>query len=297
MTIARNEYEIKSCLENAFPFSVFKGPLYGPDGLQSPEYGLWRDDTNEYVSSRSVRRNYNHHQTDHVVGACLAAASAFDGDVNVDATFNGGHYVSIMPTKEHRQSIYGSRDNIFPRFQISAKYGSGAYRASLGMFRDACSNMQMLRSTGNATSITIRHDSFLERNQEELIQQFTDLREKWGTVVEAVKQMEAVKINLKEFYNELYPNLESDSSNKKNRNFKTLDKIHRRILHERMTTGRPVEDFDWFVSGWEAYNGVQGFVQHDKTRKGRPSKFDRVISANNDSKVQQAELLVLSQAC
>jgi hypothetical protein len=48
------------------------------------------------------------------------------------------------------------------------------------------------------------------------------------------------------------------------------------------------------VSAWEAYNAIQGYVQHDATRKGNPSDFARIISAANDQAVKKAESLVLA---
>jgi len=48
------------------------------------------------------------------------------------------------------------------------------------------------------------------------------------------------------------------------------------------------------VSAWEAYNAVQGYVQHDASRKGSPSDFSRIIGASRDMSVKKAETLALA---
>jgi hypothetical protein len=46
---------------------------------------------------------------------------------------------------------------------------------------------------------------------------------------------------------------------------------------------------------WEAYNAIQGFVQHDaQSKEGFKSEFSRILRASNDSCVRQAESLALS---
>jgi len=75
-----------------------------------------------------------------------------------------------------------------------------------------------------------------------------------------------------------------------------VDRIVRRIIRERMQTGRPELDLRGPVqlSAWEAFNGVQGYVQHDAPRRGRPNDFGRMIAALDDSAVRRAMELALS---
>ena len=42
------------------------------------------------------------------------------------------------------------------------------------------------------------------------------------------------------------------------------------------------------MSAWEAFNGVQGYVQHDMSRHGRPDTFTRAIVALDDQAVSRA---------
>ena len=48
------------------------------------------------------------------------------------------------------------------------------------------------------------------------------------------------------------------------------------------------------VSSWEAYNAIQGYAQHDASRKRNPSDFDRILLSMNDKYVKSAEVLALS---
>ena len=72
----------------------------------------------------------------------------------------------------------------------------------------------------------------------------------------------------------------------------------RRVMRERWRTGRPALGSDFRVSAWEAYNAVQGYQQHDATRRARRgdtiAKFDRILLASNDKAVRDAEKLAMS---
>ena len=51
------------------------------------------------------------------------------------------------------------------------------------------------------------------------------------------------------------------------------------------------------VSAWEAFNAVQGYVQHDaQAKSGFKGEFDRILRAANDQAVNKAERLVLELA-
>ena len=70
--------------------------------------------------------------------------------------------------------------------------------------------------------------------------------------------------------------------------------IFKRLQSERFRTGRDRMTGTFEVSAWEAFNAVQGYVQHDATRKGSPSDFARIIQASNDAAVKKAETLALA---
>ncbi len=59
--------DISETIRDSFSFAVDKFPLSGPEGMRTPEYGLFRDDTGEYVTGRAVRKGYIPHQTEDVL--------------------------------------------------------------------------------------------------------------------------------------------------------------------------------------------------------------------------------------
>jgi hypothetical protein len=58
---------------------------------------------------------------------------------------------------------------------------------------------------------------------------------------------------------------------------------------------------NFVVSAWEAYNAIQGHVQHDMTWRGTggdsrsaSGQFERIIRAASNSSVKKAEKLALA---
>jgi hypothetical protein len=233
------------------------------------------------------------HQTTDVATIAAAAAKGFDCEVTVHTGFKQGHYVSIFPTKEHRKSVYGTEDNVWPRFHISAPLGGGSYNTSLGFFRDCCTNMAMLSQVGG-TKMSIRHDRNLPEKVDELVDRFLGLKAKWSHVAQQIDIMESTKVKLDEFLSKMYPSLETDSKTKKTFDDKRISAICTRVLTERYRTKRPDLKNDMMCSGWEAFNAVQGYIQHEQRRRGNVSWFERVIAASAQPEIARAEELVLS---
>jgi hypothetical protein len=72
------------------------------------------------------------------------------------------------------------------------------------------------------------------------------------------------------------------------------EQIVRRLMREQVALGEPTAINE--VSAWAAFNAVQGFIQHDSRRKGKPGDFDRAIMALSDAKVLQAQHLAMTMA-
>ena len=282
-------------IRSAFDFSVDKFPLSGPDGMSTPLYGLFRSDTSSLVGSKSVTSRYHPHTTDDVIALSEAAENAFDGDIDVRCHFRAGHYVDVKPNLAQRKSVYGTTDNIWPRVLIRAGYDGESFRASLGYFRDVCNNMAMM-SMVNGTSVCIRHTSGLRSKMDELIATFNTLKNSWSNLSDVVDQMQSREVQLVQFLDAMYPQPEGNASSRattvhKNR----TEAIVRRVATERIRTGRPSMGNDFKISAWEAYNAVQGYVQHDaQARKGFTGEFDRILRASNDATVRKAERLALA---
>ena len=95
-----------------------------------------------------------------------------------------------------------------------------------------------------------------------------------------------------EFLDQVYGQPDEDSKRSKTIHENRTKAIFRRMSRERFITGRG-QHHGFGVSAWEAYNAIQGYVQHDASRKGSPSDFDRVIAASNDQYVRKAEKITM----
>ena len=279
-------------VKSKFDFSVDKFPLAGPDGLKTPLYGLFRSDTMEFVG-KPCSKHYVAHQSDDVMALVESAGEAFEGVGDVQCHFRDGHYVSIAPSRDQRRAIYGSSDNIFPRFIVNAGYDGRAFSAIMGFYRDACSNLAMMRQV-SGTSVSIRHGSGLREKMDDLIQTFSVLRESWATLGDVIAELQSREVRMTDFLDQVYGQPDPDSKRGVTIHKNRTEAIFRRLSRERFTTGRGSMDSQFNVSAWEAYNAVQGYVQHDASRKGSPSDFARVIAASNDAAVKKAEGLALA---
>ena len=278
-------------VKSKFDFTVDKFPLSGPDGLKTPLYGLFRSDTMDYVG-KPCSKHYVAHQSDDVLALVESAGEAFEGVGDVQCHFRDGHYVSIAPSRDQRRAIYGTSDNIFPRFIVNAGYDGRAFSAIMGFYRDACSNLAMMRQI-EGTSVSIRHGSGLREKMDDLIQTFSVLRESWATLGDVIAELQTREVRMAEFLDEVYGQPNEDSKRAITVHKNRTKSIWTRLNRERFMTQRPTMQDDR-VSAWEAFNAVQGYVQHDATRKGSPSDFARIIQASNDSAVKKAESLALA---
>ena len=281
---------IAARIAEAFPFSVDKLPLAGPEGLRTPHYGLFRGDNAECIGV-ACKRGYEPHTVDDVAALAEAAADAFPGETNVHCLFRDGHYVTVQPSREHRAAIFGERDNIWPRLVVRAGYDGRAFRATLGYYRDACRNLAMIRAAGNSVDANIRHTHHLREKLAELQHVFRRLAAGWDGVVETARTLDSREVDMAEFLRQVYPIPEDASRRTRGSHDRRVEKIIRRIVRERLTTGRPdlrTHGRTYLVSAWEAFNGVQGYAQHDMPRHGRPSEITRAIVALDDAAVARA---------
>jgi hypothetical protein len=283
-------------VRTAFPFNVTREPLYSGDGATTHYHGLFRDDTGEPVSRHSVCSGYEPHTTDDIVALVEAASEAFGGgDAVVRARFSHGHQVIVAPSNSHRQAIFGTRDNLFARVNISAGYDGRAVQASLNAYRDACRNLMMLRKVAGVTQ-TIRHTSNLRPEMDDLIETFGYLAARWNDVGNAAREMEQREVRLVGFLDRIYGQPDERSLAGITRHRNRTEAIVRRLFRERMQTGRPDLGNEMIVTGWEAYNAVQGYHQHDATRRGNPSDIERALLALDNQQVAKAERLVYEMA-
>jgi hypothetical protein len=287
--------EITEKVASAFNFSINKFPLSGPDGMRTPWYALFRSDSGEVVGTGSVTSRYQPHNTDDVIALVEASAAAFEGVADVQCHFRNAHYVAIQPTVEYRKAVFGTADNVYPRCIINFPYTMEACRVSMGYFRDLCRNMHIMRSV-RGTTVRIRHDANLRHHMDDLVKTFGVLKESWGSLSAVIENMEARRVNMVDFLNAMYGEPDEAGGRAVTIHKHRTEAIFRRLTSERFRSGRPSLGTDWMVSGWEAFNAVQGYVQHEASRRSRQTPMDRLMLSSADPAVIRAERLIAELA-
>lgn len=292
--------DVSASVRSAFDFSVDKFPLSGPDGMRTPWYALFRSDSMDVVGNGSVTSRYVPHSTDDVCALVDAAAEAFDGEIECKTHFRDGHYVNIMPSRADRVKVYGEADNVWPRVIINAGYDGRAFTATMGYYRDACRNLAMMRKV-SGTTVSIRHTSGLRGHMDSLIATFNSLKESWGSLTDVISRLESREVRMVDFLDQIYgrPTDEQLALAFRGQAVRAVtvhqnrtEAIWNRLRRERDETGRP--QLNDTVSAWEAYNAIQGYVQHDaQAKKGFKGEFDRILRASRDPAVRLAEKFVL----
>lgn len=296
--------DVSASVRSAFSFDVEKFPLFGPDNMPTDQYGLFRSDTGYIEGVSSITSRYVPHSTDDVCALVEAAADAFGDEIECKTHWRKGHYVSVAPTRAERTSIYGTADNIFPRIIIRAGYDGQAFTGTMGYYRDACNNLAMMRRVAG-TSVKIRHTSGLRASMDELIETFGRLKDGWESLTEIARELESREVRMIEFLDQIYgrPSDEQLALAQSGQSVRAVtthqnrtEAIWKRLNRERVRTGRPIMQSDT-VSAWEAFNAIQGYVQHDaQAKSGFKGEFDRILRAANDQAVNKAERMVLELA-
>lgn len=281
--------DVYSIVSNAFNFDVEKAPLMRADGVPTPFYGLFRSDTNECVG-RPVSNHYEPHTCAQVLDLVEAASDAFDGIASVDCYFQKGHFVSVTPSREMRKVLF-ENDAMFPRVIINAGYDGKAFKASLGMYRDVCSNLMIMRSAGNGVHRSLRHSSSLKDRAKSLVDQFASLLDNWDKVGDVVDRMSQREVVLADFINSVYGD-PKDSKRGATMHEKRTEEIVARVIRERQLLGLPATDGK--ITAWEAFNAVQGYTQHSTGRKSATTTdFARAVRAFSSLDVVRAERVAL----
>lgn len=282
-------------IRESFDFGVGTYPLTGPDNVKTDMYGVFRTDTWEAVADKSVKKGYTPHTSDDVCALVEAAQSVFEGDFDVQCHFNKGHYVSIAPTDAHWKKIINTNDDIRPRMLIDASYNGNAFRSLIGYYRHLCRNMSMMR-TVSSTSVSIRHTSGLRAKMDELIDNYQSLQNGWEDLNAFINRMNTTETRVMDFMTHVFGARPDQAGRGQTIHDNRTAAIISRIFNERQKMGKALpqcsteaEVFQAEVSVWEMFNGIQGFSQHDQSRKNSPNDFARMLLASSDTAVKKAE--------
>ena len=286
-------------IKQKFPSSVKKVPLMVADpefprSIDTGMYGLYAYDyqSNAYVQCcpHSVSKKYRPHQLSDII-AMVESVSSVWGDVVLDkCRWRYGHHLSLTPSREARVEIK-KNDGIFPRIIIDAPY-DGVFRASVGFHRDLCNNMAMMSSV-QSTTVTIRHTARLDEHMQELIGKFSNLKLAWSSVLSACHEMDSRIVNLKDVLEAALGPRPVEEGRSLNSWVKKASKIQEIAARETyQLTGESYRSDQ--MTGWMAFNAVQGYMQHHTRRQGQPTTDARAFMALNDDVVRRAEAYILA---
>lgn len=297
--------DVSAAVRSAFDFTVDKFPLFGPENMRTDQYGLFRSDTGYLTGVKSISKQYVPHTTDDVCALVEAASTAFGGHLDLKCHWRNGHYVSIAPTLEQRRSVYGTADAIWPRIMLRGGFDGKGFKATMGYWRDLCLNMSMLE-TVESTSVSIRHSSNLRGQMDELIHSFEGLKDGWENLTAVAERMQSRTVNRLDYVREVFADrMPTDEQlaqlainpNAKIRALKVWDNMLRamqnRLDSESKRSNRAAGRQE--ISAWEAFNMVQGYIQHDAQAKtGFKDQFSRILRAANDKHVKRAAKIAMA---
>ena len=314
-----NEQEIRTYLENKFPFSINKEQLYHDQGIHRtepvwkalPYYGLFRSDTDEPVSNITVKEGYIPHQTRHIVDIACKISNQFGSHGyetdRVKAYFKNGHYVTIEPNTDYRKRVYHTKtDYYWPRILIQAGLGGQSVRINIGYWRDACSNMAMPKEV-QTISINYRHCSPIEERLENL-DIANVLYSTWNQLKDMIEGMAINKVNLTYTLTNIFGD---PTPRGHKRALLRNETIIKRLIKERTETTNPDRHSHTNftkATAWEMYNAIQGYYQHDAPMRTAPRqahypgeltnkfKWERMLSTMNYIHVIDTEQFLTSVA-
>jgi len=281
-TMSDVQLAVRATIDETFTREVIKVPLAGPDNMPSPHYGLCFDDAEgrDDWMSPTVKKGYIPHTKEDVSMLAETVAAGLDlglEDVQISCFFkpHRGHRVAVQPTKSYRKALCSNElDTMWPKFIINANYG-GSFTAQCGMYRDACSNMQMMRRVEH-TTVHLRHVGNFRENFDDTVQQWRSLATRFDSIMEVANNLKETKVRAADFYSALYPApSEADTVAKHNRHKTKLESMMARLLKERDQLLEPSNDVVR-CNLWELVNSVTGWVQHDKRKTKDGNKLSEV---------------------
>lgn len=266
-------------------------PLQGPDGVSTTYYGLFEVNSWEQVSSHSVTKRYRPHTLDQVKRLVEASLSLFpeSPDFRLMARWNKGHYVHIAPSDAYRESIAGS-DTVWPRLRLSAGYDADTFNFSMLIHRDACVNLMEVDTVGTVTNVRFKHTESLDWKVDDIVEKISKLNGSYHDIINKCRQMREADVSWAETIEHVLGNVQSTRSENEYRGY--LRRLRDELINQEGWTQEEVNHtirHERNVPLWSIYNAIQGYRQHDGTRRGRPDSYQRAVAAlpANDQKVRK----------
>ena len=307
---------VRDEIQSAFDFKVVKkrfltmdDPQLGLSFSESDRYGLYRSDTNAHIPGTAVSNSYSCHQTADIVRPAVAIAELFEDDgLEVRCHWRAGHVGALAPTKEAWKVSITEKDVIQPRAILSAGYNGLPYTLQVGLLRPLCTNLAVFQSIDTAC-FKFKHTLKLHERLDGFNQELEQLREGWRATILRCQQYENTRVWLRPVLEETIGrkfDIDAMSNQEIDRYMKTWNGIVNRIRREAEISQRDQQEVicphrelvtkrDTQVTAWQAYQGIQGWYQHDAGRqnrenlKGNEWRFRRALQNLSDKRVSRAE--------
>ena len=145
---------------------------------------------------------------------------------------------------------------------------------------------------------SVVHSGDMRSKMDALVNRFQGLRDGWEDLLTMIRRMNSATVNMVEFLDAIYtPPVENEGRSVTIHRNRT-EEIYTRLHRELSANNRPIPTVanGFETPAWFAYNAIQGYVQHDATRRGSDAKNDysRMIAAATDVKVHKAEDLAVA---
>ena len=307
---------IRTQLQNAFPFTVYKKPMLHMEKVESllshliymqapvtPEamemikdtasdercFRLYRSDTGEAVGN-PVSEGYVLHNLDNIITLTEAIQESLGCELKLRTHWNNGEFIIAEPTKEARLQCKAD-DALWKRVIVNGRYGGLSPLTGLaGLFRDTCTNLMMIESVQTA-HMSIRHTANLPNRVDELLMKFNRLTDSWELSLDKINQMSRNTVNLGDYTDQVWQ-IERDPDKPNTRADNRARAIANRWNNEQPHRHPSVYPYHIETNAWSAYNAVQGHIQHNGEQTTH--NIGRALHTLDSTRVKRAEQLALA---
>lgn len=221
---------------------------------------------------------------DQAVTAYRAIRAMGGEKIEMRFSFDKGYYVNFS-TKLDTQArkLAFANDTIIPSYGFCFPYDSVSSGEGLGN-RIICSNLITTKTVANF-SFAVRHTKNMGEKMIDIENGIAAIAQNWSKFIDYCDTMGRKKIDPRAFYASLYGS-KPESGRGLTVWQKRYEKIDQRLQSEAYKLGISPDN------GWMVFNSIQGYLQHDTTRKNEDFLV-RAQQANGSPILAKAESLIL----
>lgn len=241
------------------------------DVINFPFYGLVTSDGKQVPLDRSISAKYGFHRRAHFRKGLEAGVAALGGECRVNAYWNDGYFATLERLDDEAYQVSGNpRDIVRTKFWLHMPYSSSC-RIGLCMDVAVCRN-KMIWQTMKSTVRTVRHCLSFDDLFENVVRDFEAVGRARGPMLERIQLLSEKVVDINKFGVHAMATGPEMSKQLENR-FRALSN---RVMREYDALGYGIPNLER-VSGWRVYNALQGYFQHEATRKNSADDIFRAV--------------------